>query len=202
MYPEGYTQSLVVYKSIQTRFRPGTKKPWTSTSLQRTSSNLKPTQSTFLRPSTSPPVLQRYRAFKIGVFLIIQSTCDVFFFRQGSKNLNGNAREINGGPVTGTTERIIEPEKNDKTHSTPKVETADDQLGNRNSIFGGNNRVNNNKLLSTIFPTFATHFNFPDGTTPLPESTTRKVDVEKLEKELFDVLDRLAQSYTDSTDSK
>ena len=143
-----------------------------------------------------------------GVFN--HSVYDIFFFRQGGKNLNvsrSNAREIDGGPVATTTERIIVPGKNDKTHSTPKVETgADDQLGNRNSIFSGNNRVNNNinnnKQLSTIFPTFATRFNFPEETTPLPESTTSKVDVEKLEKELLDVLDRLAQSYTDSTDSQ
>ena len=143
-----------------------------------------------------------------GVFN--HSVYDIFFFRQGGKNLNvsrSNAREIDGGPVATTTERIIVPGKNDKTHSTPKVETAaDDQLRNRNSIFSGNNRVNNNiynnKQLSTIFPTFATRFNFPEETATLPESTTSKVDVEKLEKELLDVLDRLAQSYTDSTDSQ
>ena len=123
--------------------------------------------------------------------------------------MNGNrskGREIDGGPVASTTERIIGPgivsEKNDKTHSTQKVETAFDQLGNRDSMFGGNNNVNNNKPRSTIFPTFATRFNFPEETTPLPESTTSKVDVELLEKELLDVLDRLAQSYTDSTDSE
>ena len=103
-------------------------------------------------------------------------------------------------------------EKNYKTHSTQKVETDVDQLENRNSIVGGNNQVNtninninnnnNNKQLSTIFPTFATRFNFPKETTPLPESTTTKVDVEKLEQELLDVLDRLAQSYTESPDSQ
>ena len=118
-------------------------------------------------------------------------------------------KEIDGGAVASTTERIIGPgivsEKNDKTHSTQKVETAFDQLGNRDSMFGGNNNVNNNnnnKRRSTIFPTFATRFNFPEETTPLPELTTSKVDVEQLEKELLDVLDRLAQSYTDSTDSQ
>ena len=127
--------------------------------------------------------------------------------------MNGNrskGREIDGEPVASTTERIIGPgivsEKNDKTHSTQKVETAViDQLGNRDSMFGSNNRVNNNinnKQRSTIFPTFATRFNFPKETTPLPESTTSKVDVELLEKELLDVLDRLAQSYTDSTNSE
>ena len=118
-------------------------------------------------------------------------------------------KEIDGGAVASTTGRIIGSrivsEKNDKTHSTQKVETAFDQLGNRDSMFGGNNNVknnnNNNKQRSTIFPTFATRFNFPEETTPLPESTTSKVDVEQLEKELLDVLDRLAQSYTDSTDT-
>ena len=136
--------------------------------------------------------------------------------------MNGN-REIDGGLVTSTTERIIGAgivsEKNYKTHSTQKVETDVDQLENRNSIVGGNNQVNtninnnnnnnnninnnnNNKQLSTIFPTFATRFNFPKETTPLPESTTTKVDVEKLEQELLDVLDRLAQSYTESPDSQ
>ena len=119
-------------------------------------------------------------------------------------------KEIDGGAVASTTERIIGSgivsEKNDKTHSTQKVETAFDQLGNRDSMFGGNNNVNNNnnnnKQRSTIFPTFATRFNFPEEPTPLPELTTSKVDVEQLEKELLNVLDRLAQSYTDSTDSQ
>ena len=126
---------------------------------------------------------------------------------------HNRGKEIDGGAVASTTERIIGPrivsEKNDKTHSTQKVETAFDQLGNRDSMFGGNNNVNNNnnnnnnnKQRSTIFPTFATRFKFPEETTPLPESTTSKVDVEQLEKELLDVLDRLAQSYTDSTDSQ
>ena len=135
----------------------------------------------------------------------------MFHFRQEKKNLSGSNHgfEIDGGAVTSTTERIIgqtgiflPAEKNDKTHSTQKVETAIDQSGNRNPMFGGNNPVNTNnninKQSSTIFPTFATRFNFPKETTALLESTTSKVDVEKLEKELLDVLDRLAQSYTDS----
>ena len=152
------------------------------------------------------------------------------------KNLNGsrgNQSEIDGGPVSTTTEgiiggRIVQAEKNDKTHSTQKVEpAANDQLENRNSIFDNisqRNRVgtqiNRSKnQLSTIFPTFATRYNFPEKTTPAPESTTTKVvvenenvnmavdnnnqvDVQLLEKELLDVLDRLAESYTDSPESQ
>ena len=152
------------------------------------------------------------------------------------KNLNGsrgNQSEINGGAVSTTTEgiiggRIVQAEKNDKTHSTQKVEpAADDQLENRNSIFDNisqRNRVDTHinrskNQLSTIFPTFATRYNFPEKTTPAPESTTTKVviinchvyififynnqvDVELLEKELLDVLDRLAESYTDSPESQ
>jgi hypothetical protein len=41
-----------------------------------------------------------------------------------------------------------------------------------------------------------------EKTTPAPESTTTKVDVELLEKELLDVLDRLAESYTESPESQ
>ena len=152
------------------------------------------------------------------------------------KNLNGsrgNQREIDGGPVSTTTEgiiggRIVQAEKNDKTHSTQKVEpAADDQLENRNSIFDNLNRRNRvethinraKNQLSTLFPTFATRYDFPEKTTPAPESTTTKVvienanvnmtidnnnqvDVELLEKELLDVLDRLAESYTDSPESQ
>ena len=152
------------------------------------------------------------------------------------KNLNGsrgNQREIDGGPVSTTTEgiiggRIVQAEKNDKTHSTQKVEpAANDQLENRNSIFDNisqRNRVDTHinrskNQLSTIFPTFATRYNFPEKTTPAPQSTTTKVviendnvnmtvdnnnqvDVELLEKELLDVLDRLAESYTDSPESQ
>ena len=128
-----------------------------------------------------------------------------------------NQREIDGGAFARTTGTIIGAgivtgeEKNDKTHSTLKMETVD-QLENRNSIFRGNHRENyvnnnnnlnnNNKQQTTMFPTFATRFNFPKETTSLPESTTPKVDVEKLEKQLLDVLDRLAESYTESTDSR
>ena len=152
------------------------------------------------------------------------------------KNLNGsrgNQSEIDGGPVWTTTEgiiggRIVQAGKNDKTHSTQKVEpAANDQLENRNSIFDNisqRNRVgtqiNRSKnQLSTIFPTFATRYNFLEKTTPAPESTTTKVDIENenvnmavdnnnqvdvelLEKELLDVLDRLAESYTDSPESQ
>ena len=152
------------------------------------------------------------------------------------KNLNGsrgNQRKIDGGPVSTTTEgiiggRIVQAGKNDKTHSTQKVEPAvDDQLENRNSIsdnLSQRNRIethiNRSKnQLSTIFPTFATRYDFPEKTTPAPESTTTKVvienanvnmtidknnqvDVELLEKELLDVLDRLAESYTDSPESQ
>ena len=120
----------------------------------------------------------------------------------------------------------MQAEKNDKTHSTQKVETpADDQLENRNSIFDNLNQRNrvvthinrSRNQPSTIFPTFATRYNFPEKTTPAPESTTTKVviknvdmtvdnnnqvDVELLEKELLDVLDRLAESYTDSPESQ
>ena len=147
-----------------------------------------------------------------------------------------NQREIDGGAFARTTGTIIGAgivagkEKNDRTHSTLKMETVD-QLENRNSIFRGNhrenhvnnnnnnknnnknnnnknnnknnnNKNNNNKQQTTMFPTFATRFNFPKETTSLPESTTPKVDVEKLEKQLLDVLDRLAESYTESTDSR
>ena len=138
-----------------------------------------------------------------------------------------NQREIDGGAFARTTGTIIGAgivagkEKNDRTHSTLKMETVD-QLENRNSIFRGNHRENhvynnnknnnnnnnnlnnnnNNKQQTTMFPTFATRFNFPKETTSLPESTTPKVDVEKLEKQLLDVLDRLAESYTESTDSR
>ena len=128
-----------------------------------------------------------------------------------------NQREIDGGAFARTTGTIIGivagEEKNDRTHSTLKMETVD-QLENRNSIFRGNHRENhvynknnnnlnnNNKQQTTMFPTFATRFNFPKETTSLPESTTPKVDVEKLEKQLLDVLDRLAESYTESTDSR
>ena len=125
-----------------------------------------------------------------------------------------NQREIDGGAFARTTGTIIGivagKEKNDRTHSTLKMETVD-QLENRNSIFRGNhrenhvyndNKNNNNKQQTTMFPTFATRFNFPKETTSLPESTTPKVDVEKLEKQLLDVLDRLAESYTESTDSR
>ena len=160
----------------------------------------------------------------------------IFISRQLGKNLNGsrgNQSEIDGGPVSTTTEgiiggRIVQAEKNDKTHSTQKVEpAADDQVENRNSIFNNisqRNRVDTHinrgkNQLSTIFPTFATRYNFPEKTTPAPESTTTKVvienenvnmtvdnnnqvDVELLEKELLDVLDRLAESYTDSPESQ
>ena len=127
-----------------------------------------------------------------------------------------NQREIDGGAFARTTGTIIgagivaREEKNDGTHSTLKMETVD-QLENRNSIFRGNqqenhvyndNKNNNNKQQTTMFPTFATRFNFPKETISLPESTTPKVDVEKLEKQLLDVLDRLAESYTESTDSR
>ena len=130
-----------------------------------------------------------------------------------------NQREIDGGAFARTTGTIIGAgivagkEKNDRNHSTLKMETVD-QLENRNSIFRGNHRENhvynknnnnlnnNNKQQTTMFPTFATRFNFPKETTSLPESTTPKVDVEKLEKQLLDVLDRLAESYTESTDSR
>ena len=116
----------------------------------------------------------------------------IFISRQLGKNLNGsrgNQSEIDGGPVSTTTEgiiggRIVQAEKNDKTHSTQKVEpAADDQVENRNSIFNNisqRNRVDTHinrgkSQLSTIFPTFATRYNFPEKTTPAPESTTTKV---------------------------
>ena len=146
--------------------------------------------------------------------------CCNFSRKDLGKNLTvnrSNQREIDGGAFARTTGTIIGAgivagkEKNDRTHSTLKMETVD-QLENGNSIFRGNHRENhvnnnnnlnnNNKQQTTIFPTFATRFNFPKETTSLPESTTPKVDVEKLEKQLLDVLDRLAESYTESTDSR
>lgn len=184
----------------------GKGRQWLSTGLPRTTlpstrglqESTQSTRTTRLQRSTSPPSVVK---------------------GQLGKNLNGsrgNQSEIDGSAVSTTTEgiiggRIVQAEKNDKTQSTQKVEpAANDQLENRNSIFDNisqRNRVDTHinrgkNQLSTIFPTFATRYNFPEKTTPAPESTTTKVDVELLEKELLDVLDRLAESYTDSPESQ
>ena len=105
---------------------------------------------------------------------------------------NTNQTVINGR-VKATTEnsigKQIAREKNDKVHSAPEPvtgNTATTKLTLKDLF----------KKTSPGYQTFGTRFRFPETTTEATSEAPSRVDMEELERELLEVLDRLAQSYT------